>query len=202
MELILNKNSEDGFYKETDLADIEFYSYEPVKDLVELTDLIHKEGYLNTVGKSGVHQGTYKIFSNFHNYCDISYMPKNIYDRCPTIKIDNLFYTHPHFMLIDAFRVYTDLLTSNFRLSKTFNRFTKLHFKNFVSQLEDLITFIGVKKINLVGFSIGALIAQHYTESNYDKVNKLVLIASVYKRSKTQIEIIKKRFKNGPFGQE
>lgn len=151
-QLILNKNKEDGFYKETDLADIEFYSYEPVKDLVELTDLIHKEGYLNPVGKSGVHQGTYKIFSNFHNYCDISYMPKNIYDRCPTIKIDNLFYTHPHFMLIDAFRVYTDLLTSNFRLGKTFNRFTKLHQyyefdDNFKFDNIDFKTIKGVDKI-------------------------------------------------------
>ena len=126
-QLILNKNKDDGFYKETDLADIEFYSYEPVKDLVELTDLIHKEGYLNTQGKSGVHEGTYNLFSNFHGYCDITYMPKNVYNRCPTIKIDNLIYTDPHFMLVDAFRVYTDLLTSNFRLSKTFNRFTKLH---------------------------------------------------------------------------
>ena len=40
--LILHKNKKDGFYKDTDLADIEFYSYEPVKDLIDLTDLIHE----------------------------------------------------------------------------------------------------------------------------------------------------------------
>ena len=125
-ELILKKNKNDGFYKQHDLADIEFYTYEPVKDLIELCDNILKLGYKRIQGKEGVHEGTYKLFIDFHNYCDIAYMPKNVYNKCPTININKLRMTHPHFMIIDAYRVYTDLMTSNFRLSKTFNRFTKL----------------------------------------------------------------------------
>ena len=53
-------------------------------------------------------------------------MPKNIYDNCPTIKINGIRFTHPHFMLIDAYRVYSDPMTSYFRLTKTFTRFNKL----------------------------------------------------------------------------
>ena len=51
-----------------------------------------------------------------------------------------------------------------------------------------------LSKINIVGFSIGALIAQHFTEKYYEKVNKLVLIGSVYKRSSKQIETVQKRY--------
>jgi hypothetical protein len=53
-------------------------------------------------------------------------MPENIYRNCPKIEIDGIIFTHPHFMLIDAYRVYSDPMTSYFRLTKTFTRFNKL----------------------------------------------------------------------------
>ena len=74
--------------------------------------------------------------------------------------------------------------------------FSELNFQKFSKQLEDLVNYLNVKNFNLVGFSIGALIAQHYTAKNYKKVNKLVLIGSVYKRTKEQIKTVKNRFKN------
>ena len=73
--------------------------------------------------------------------------------------------------------------------------FTNLDFNNFNNQLIELLSYLKTSKINLVGFSIGALIAQHFTNQNLDKINKLVLIGSVYKRSAKQIEIVKNRFK-------
>jgi hypothetical protein len=124
--LIKMKNSNDVFYKETDIADIEFYSYEPLKDIVELADFLHSKGFKYVEGKGGVHEETYKIFVNFENYVDVSYMPKNVYDNLPTIEDDGIKYSHPHLMLIDAFRVYADPLTSYWRLDKTFNRFATL----------------------------------------------------------------------------
>jgi hypothetical protein len=125
-ELINVKNKEDVFYREIDLADIEFYTPDPVGDMIDLCDLLLKKKYKYIDGKEGVHNETYKIFVNFINYCDISYMPPEIYNTLPTITIDGLKLSHPHFMLIDAYRVYTDPMTSYFRLKKTFTRFTKL----------------------------------------------------------------------------
>ena len=124
--LIEMKNPKDVFYKEIDLADIEFYSYEPVTDVIELCDILLKKGFKNVQGSEGAHPETYKIFVNFQNYCDLSYMPKNVYDNVPFIEDKGLRYTHPHFMLVDAFRVYSDPITSYFRLDKTFGRFTTL----------------------------------------------------------------------------
>jgi hypothetical protein len=125
-QLIKMKNKNDTFYRDTDLADIEFYSHEPLTDVVELCDLLHSKGFSHVEGKDGVHPETYKIFVNFQNYCDLSYMPKNVYDNLTYIEDKGLRFTHPHFMLVDAFRVYSDPLTSYFRLDKTFNRFSTL----------------------------------------------------------------------------
>ena len=72
--------------------------------------------------------------------------------------------------------------------------FTDLNFDIYSNQLLHLINELQLDKINIVGFSIGALIAQHFTEKFYDKVNKLVLIGSVYKRSDKQIETVQKRY--------
>lgn len=124
--LIKMKNPEDAFYRETDIADIEFYSFEPLKDVVNMCDFLHSKGFKYIEGKSGVHEETYKIFVNFANYVDISYIPKNVYDNLPVIEDKGIRYSHPHLMLVDAFRVYADPLTSYWRLDKTFNRFATL----------------------------------------------------------------------------
>ena len=73
--------------------------------------------------------------------------------------------------------------------------YKKLKFKNFTDQLIQLVNFLKIKKFNLIGFSIGALIAQHFTSEYCDKINKLIIIASVYKRSEKQKTKVKDRYK-------
>lgn len=127
-KLITEKNKDDGFYKDTDTPDIEFYSYEPLKDLMELCDILHNKNFKYVQGTEGLHEGTYKIFVNFENYCDISYIPKNIYDNCPyIITKDYLRLADPSFMLIDVYRVFTDPMTSYWRLEKSFKRYLRLY---------------------------------------------------------------------------
>lgn len=126
--LILMKNENDGFYKETDTPDIEFYSFEPLKDLIDLCDHLKSKNFKYVQGQEGIHGGTYKIFVNFVNYCDIAYLPKNICDNLKYIENDQkLRFTDPNFMLIDTYRVFTDPMTSYWRLDKTFKRYLKLY---------------------------------------------------------------------------
>ena len=99
-ELIKDKNPSDDFYGDT-RADIEFYSPEPIKDLIELCDLIN-EKIFNVKGDEGIHPETYKLYANLENYCDISYMDPNIFKNCPYIELDGLRMTHPHMMIIDG----------------------------------------------------------------------------------------------------
>ena len=78
--------------------------------------------------------------------------------------------------------------------------YRELSFTIYSNQLLNIINELKLEKINLVGFSIGALIAQHFTEKYYDKINKLVLIGSVYKRSSKQIEKVKNRYRDAVNG--
>lgn len=134
-ELIKAKTPSEDFYGDT-RADIEFYSPEPIKDLIELCDLINEKKVYNVKGDEGVHPETYKVFANLENYCDISYMDPEVYKNCPFIELDGMRMTHPHFMIVDGYRVYTDLLTSSFRLEKTYYRNNLLE-KNYPLPLTD-----------------------------------------------------------------
>lgn len=124
--LISKKNSKDTFYDRYSLADIEFYHYDPIAIGMELTKLLYSKGYKYVELSEGVHEETYNLFVNFHGVADISYMSKYIYDNCPTIDIDGFRFTHPHFMMVDAFRQYADPMFSFWRLEKTFKRFSTL----------------------------------------------------------------------------
>ena len=77
---------------------------------------------------------------------------------------------------------------------KTIKGYKEVHFENFNKQLIQLLNYLKIRKCNLVGFSIGALIAQHFASKHYDKINKLIIIASVYKRSEEQISKVKSRY--------
>ena len=77
---------------------------------------------------------------------------------------------------------------------KTKKGYKEIHFKNFNKQLIQLLSYLEIKKCNLVGFSIGALIAQHFVSKHYEKINKLIIIASIYKRSIEQINQVKSRY--------
>ena len=132
--LIKKKNYDDGIYTEIDgvyfnfpdIADIEFYSPDPLFDIVHLTNELFKYNFKYIEAKEAVHGKTYKIYVNMINYCDFSFMPKNIYDNLPVITINNFICSHPHFMLLDAYRQVNDPLTSYWRLDKPIKRFQKV----------------------------------------------------------------------------
>lgn len=146
-KLIQMKEPSDVFYNEYSLADIEFYSYDPIGVGIELAKNLYTKGYPFVQLSEGVHEETYKLFVNFHNFCDISYMPKYIYDNLPTIKKDGFILTHPHFMAVDAFRVYADPIFSFFRIEKTFSRFSKL-LKHYPIYNEKLVKSIKLEKLD------------------------------------------------------
>lgn len=120
--LIKINNPDDQFYSELDTPDIEFYSPSPVEDIIELCDYLHQNGIKRINGQEGIHIETYKLFVNFAEYCDIGYMPENVYNKVPTIKINGFRIADPLFMTIDVFRVFSDPMTSYWRVEKSFLR--------------------------------------------------------------------------------
>jgi len=160
-KVIMNKNPDDAFYKDTDIPDIDFYSPEPLIDLVNICNILHKEGFKFIEGKEAQHKETYTIFVNFAIACDISYVPRNIYNKIPFITIDEINYTHPYFMYIDLYRMMTEPYFSSFRWKKIFPRLYKLQkhypFKKIDSPLNDAYTVPNKMKTEL------------------EKINKLIL---------------------------
>jgi len=125
-KLLISKMPSLAIYDETDTPDIEFYSSDPMGDLLKICDKLHTNGFKNVVGQEAQHKETYSIFVNFQLYCDISYMPLNIYNKCRYIQMDGFNLIHPWFMTIDYFRMFTDPMVSYWRLEKHFMRYLKL----------------------------------------------------------------------------
>jgi len=71
---------------------------------------------------------------------------------------------------------------------------TQLNLEDFVKQLINLINKLELKKIHLVGFSLGSLVARHFASKHNDRLSSLVLHASIYKRSIEQKRIVENRF--------
>jgi hypothetical protein len=121
--LINDKKPEDKIYKVDDRKDIEFYTPEPMLDLIELCNIFRDKKFPWIRGTEARHSETYTVFVNFEGICDMSYMPKNIYGNMPVIKLDGILYTHPSWILVDIFRQYNDPILSYWRLKdKTFFR--------------------------------------------------------------------------------
>lgn len=127
--LVKDKNPKDAFYKPDKFPDIDFYSPEPIVDLIKLCNIIHKKGYKYVTGREAMHQETYSISVNYMLYCDISYVPRNIYNKMPFKEINGFTLIHPNFMMIDYLRMMTDPLISYWRFEsdmKSFRRFVLL----------------------------------------------------------------------------
>jgi len=69
-----------------------------------------------------------------------------------------------------------------------------ISFDDFSLQLLNLIDELKLKKIHLVGFSIGSLIARNFASNNSNRLESLTLICSVFQRNKEQQQIVNDRF--------
>jgi (E)-2-((N-methylformamido)methylene)succinate hydrolase len=65
---------------------------------------------------------------------------------------------------------------------------------DFSNQLADLIEFLKVDKINLIGFSLGSLIALDFASKFQDKLKTLTLLGTTYKRTMEQRDLVIERF--------
>ena len=71
---------------------------------------------------------------------------------------------------------------------------TQLNFEDFTKQLLNLIDELEVKRIHLIGFSLGSLIARHFAARHGNRLNSLVLHGSIYNRSSEQKRVVENRY--------
>ena len=70
----------------------------------------------------------------------------------------------------------------------------KISFDDFSNQLIELLDHLNIKKIHLVGFSIGSLIARNFATKYNDRLHTLSLLCSIYKRTEVEQKIVNQRF--------
>ena len=87
---------------------------------------------------------------------------------------------------IDYFKEKTLLTYDLLGHGKTPYNKSTINIEEFRSQLKKLLYNLQIKKINLVGFSIGALIAIDFAYEYKKYINSLTLIGTTYKRSEEE----------------
>ena len=70
----------------------------------------------------------------------------------------------------------------------------KLNLGDFSNQLNEILKYLNIDKIHLIGFSLGSLIALDFASKLGDKIDKLILIGTTYKRSSEERSLVLDRY--------
>ena len=70
----------------------------------------------------------------------------------------------------------------------------KITFNDFSNQLLSLLEFLKIDKFNLIGFSLGSLIALDFASNFQDRLNSLTVISTTYKRTEEERALVIDRF--------
>ena len=95
---------------------------------------------------------------------------------------------------LDFFKNYSNLSYDILGHGKSSLTKQNISFDDFSEQLVDLIDELKIEKIHLVGFSIGSLIARNFATKYSKRLQSLILLGSIYKRSEQQQKIVNERF--------
>ena len=95
---------------------------------------------------------------------------------------------------LDFFKNYSNLSYDILGHGKSTLTKQNINFDDFSEQLIELINELKIEKIHLVGFSIGSLIARNFATRYSERLQSLILLGSIYKRSEQQQKTVNERF--------
>lgn len=94
------------FYnKNVEIPDYDFFSPTALEHAKELADIFYKRGYDEVEAKTGVHQGTYKVFVNFIPVADITFLHPTLYSslKRESIHIGGIRYAPANYLRMGMF---------------------------------------------------------------------------------------------------
>jgi len=84
------------------VPDLDFYSPNSVKHSYELADLVYAKGYTGARAITATHPTTQRVdMGDNHWIADISYRPREIFDKIPYLEYNGMRISHPDFQRID-----------------------------------------------------------------------------------------------------
>ena len=97
---------EDQFYrKDIEFPDYDFFTPNALEDAKSLADIYYRKGFHEVEAKSGMHQGTYKVYVNFIPVADITFMNRSIYNaiKKESITKNGILYAPPNFLRMSMY---------------------------------------------------------------------------------------------------
>lgn len=110
------------------VIDYDFYSYNNERDSIAIANQLYKAGFKYSRRLQAKHEGTYRVSSEFTKefVADITFIPKEIYEKLEYSEIEEILYLDPQFLKIDLYESITNPHRNVFRLEKSFNRLQEL----------------------------------------------------------------------------
>lgn len=131
------------------IPDYDFFSLTPEKDAKELVDLLTKAKFDNVTNRLGMHEGTYKIFVNYHGIADITYMTSWLYTRLSKSSIieDNIHYVDADYLRMGMYIELSRPRGEVERWDKVYKRLLLLNmYKPVKSQCKEAVSTISIHK--------------------------------------------------------
>ncbi len=101
IDFALKLRGAEGIYADDVLPDYDFYSHEHFRDAYDIAQWLNRLGFKNISVINAMHPTTMKVRVNFAELADITFIPKSVLDRIPTLNYKGYVIAHPHFQMID-----------------------------------------------------------------------------------------------------
>jgi hypothetical protein len=131
------------------IPDYDFFSPTPEKDMDELVSLLNKAKFDNVTNRLGMHEGTYKIFVNYHGIADITYMTSWLYSRLIKTSIvdDSIHYVDADYLRMGMYIELSRPRGEVERWDKVYKRLLLLNlYKPVKSECKEIVSTISIKK--------------------------------------------------------
>lgn len=158
------------------IPDYDFFSVTPEKDAHELTDLLQKGKFDSVTNRIGLHDGTYKIFVNFHGVADITLMTSWLFNtlKKTSINDDGIYYVNADYLRMGMYIELSRPRGEVERWDKVYKRLLLLNlYKPVKSQCKTIVDTISVPK-NVYSALMKYVIDHHFIFTGAE-------IANIYK---------------------
>lgn len=90
-----------SLYKKDARPDLDVFSPNNTEDAYDLAEILHKAGFSNISAIRAIHVQTMRVRTDYRAVADISYMPKNIFDKAPFLLFNEIRVIHPDYQRMD-----------------------------------------------------------------------------------------------------
>jgi hypothetical protein len=146
------------------IPDYDFFSTNPEEDAKELVIMLQKAKFDDVSLRLGIHDGTYKIFVNYHGIADITYMTSWLYQRLTKTAIidDSIYYVDADYLRMGMYIELSRPRGEVERWDKVYKRLLLLNiYKPVKSQCKEVVSTISVPK-NIYSILLKYVIEQKF----------------------------------------